>query len=259
MAEQTLVGGLRAVEMYYRSVREISSGSAAFLQTQTRLNTPNMGVLMPEAYRELCDFTNQSVALFGLELVQTLDAIKKFEDRDVPFRWVSVYMPVNYLREEKAERGIMGYIERYRIDSNRLCFELPDKLLLETGGGAAENISKLRNRGFHFMLSGFGAASTPMMRLSDFAVDYVLMSPEVTTYLGRDERSDNAVKSMITFAKDMGAEPIADGVVNASQAEALFEFECNYCTGTLAGKYTQERYIRRRGDDADNDDDEAQE
>ena len=253
MAEQTLVGGLRAVEMYYRSVREISSGSAAFLQSQTRLNTPSMGVLMPEAYRELCDFTNQSVALFGLELVQALDAIKKFEDRDVPFRWLSVYMPINFLRDEKAERGIIGYMERYRIDSNRVCFELPDKLLDENSGAAADNIQKLRNRGFHFMLDNFGAGSTPMMRLSDFAVDYVLMSGEVTTYLGRDSRADNAVKSMITFAKDMGAEPIADGVINAAQAETLFEFECNYCTGALAGKYTQERYIRRRGDDADED------
>ncbi len=257
MAEQTLVGGLRAVEMYYRSVREISSGSAAFLQTQTRLNTPDMGVLMPEAYRELCDFTNQSVALFGLEIVQALDAIKKFDDREVPFRWLSVYMPVNYLREEKAERGIIGYMERYKIDSNRLCFELPDKLLNETSGVAADNIQKLRNRGFHFMLGGFGAASTPMMRLSDFPVDFVLMSGEVTTYLGRDSRSDNAVKSMITFARDMGAEPIADGVVNANQAEMLFELECNYCTGTLAGKYTQERYVRRRGDEQA-DDEEAQ-
>ena len=252
MAEQQmLVGGLRAVELYYRSVREISSGSAAFIQSQTRLNTPDMGVLMPEAYRELCDYTNQSVALFGLELVQALDAHNKFEDREVAFHWLSVYMPVNFLRDEKAERGIMGYMERYKINSNRICFELPDKLLDETDGTAAENIKKLRNRGFHFMLDNFGAASTPMMRLSDFAVDYVLMSAEVTTYLGRDERSDNAVKSMIGFARDMGAEPIADGVVNAKQAETLFEFECNYCTGSLAGKYTQERYVRRRGDEDD--------
>lgn len=257
MAEQTLVGGLRAVELYYRNVREISSGLAAFIQSQTRLNTPDMGVLMPEAYRELCDYTNQSVALFGLELVQVLDAHNKFEDREVGFNWLSVYMPVNFLKDEKAEKGIMGYMERYKINSNRICFELPDKLLSETDGAAAENIKKLRNRGFHFMLENFGAASTPMMRLSDFAVDYVLMSPEVTNYLGRDTRSDNAVKSMISFAHDMGAEPIADGVVNAGQAEMLFEFECSYCTGMLAGKYTQERYIRRRGDDdAETDDKE---
>ncbi len=247
--EQTLVGGLRAVELYYRSVREISSGSAAFIQSQTRLNTPDMGVLMPEAYRELCDYTNQCTALFGLELVQALDAINRFIDREVAFHWLSVYMPVNFLRDEKAEKGIMGYAERYKIQPNQICFELPEKLLDEKSGAASENIKKLRNRGFHFMLDNFGAASTPMMRLSDFAVDYVLMSAEVTNYLGRDERSDNAVKSMIQFANDMGAEPIADGVVNIKQAETLFEFECNYCTGSLAGKYTQERYIRRRGDD----------
>ncbi|MBR1751816.1 MAG: EAL domain-containing protein [Ruminococcus sp.] len=251
MEEQTLVGGLRAVELYYRSVRDISTGQTAFLQSQTRLNTPDMGVMMPESYRELCDYTNQCVALFGLELVQALETHNKFISRDVDFRWLSVYMPVAFLKDEKAEKGILGYTERYKIQTNRLCFELPEKLLDETDGLAAENIKKLRNRGFHFMLTGFGASSCPMMRLSDFAVDYVLMSAEVTTYLGRDERSDNAVRSMITFAKEMGAEPVADGVVNSRQAETLFEFDCNFCTGSLAGKYTQERYIRRRGDDDD--------
>ena len=256
MAEQTLVGGLRAVELYYRSVRDISTGQAAFLQSQTRLNTPDMGVMMPEAYRELCDYTNQCVSLFGLELVQALETHNKFVDRDVDFRWLSVYMPVAFLKDEKAEKGILGYMQRYKIQTNRICFELPEKLLDETDGAASENIKKLRNRGFHFMLTGFGASSCPMMRLSDFAVDHVLMSAEVTNYLGRDERSDGAVRSMIAFAKEMGAEPIADGVVNAKQAETLFEFDCNYCTGSLAGKYTQERYIRRRGDDNEEDNDE---
>ena len=37
------VDGVRAVEMYYRVIRDISSGSCAFYQSQTRLNTPGMG------------------------------------------------------------------------------------------------------------------------------------------------------------------------------------------------------------------------
>jgi len=30
------------------------------------------------------------------------------------------------------------------------------------------------------------------------------------------------------------------------QAEILYEFECHYCAGELAGKYMAERYIRRK-------------
>ena len=45
--KQTTVNGVRAIELYYRVIREISSGATAFFQSQTRLNTPGLGTLMP--------------------------------------------------------------------------------------------------------------------------------------------------------------------------------------------------------------------
>ena len=85
-----------------------------------------------------------------------------------------------------------------------------------------------------------------MMRLSDFSVDYVMLSPEVSNYIGKSERSDNAARSIISFVNELGSEPIADGVFNSKQAELLYSFECSYCAGSLAGKYMTERYVRGR-------------
>ena len=73
-----------------------------------------------------------------------------------------------------------------------------------------------------------------------------MLSPEITQYLGKDTRSESAVKSLIDFVSDLGAEPIADGITNVLQAETLYGFECQYCAGSLAGKYAAERFIRRK-------------
>ena len=94
------------------------------------------------------------------------------------------------------------------------------------------------------MLTDFGSISSPIMKLSEFEVDYVMLSPEITQYLGKDERSDSAVKSLIDFVSGLVAEPIADGISNVRQAESLYEFECEYCAGSLAGSYKAERFIR---------------
>lgn len=244
----TTVGGLRAVELLYRAVREISSGSTEFYQSQTRLNAPKLGVLTPEKYRDVCEMTNQSTKLFILEFNQALDAYNTFVERELNFRWLSVYMPVRFLKEKRAEKYAMECCTKYNVPTNRICFELSENLLIETDGIVSDTIQNLRNRGFHFMLSNFGDNSCPMMRLSDFSVDYVLLSPEVSNYIGRGERSDSAVKSIIGFVNDMGAEPIADGVFNAQQAEKLYEFECSFCAGSLAGKYMAEKYVKRKSD-----------
>ena len=96
------------------------------------------------------------------------------------------------------------------------------------------------------MLMDFGSISSPIMKLSEYEVDHVMLSPELTQYIGKDERSDSAVKSLIDFVTGLGAEPVADGISNVHQAEILYEFECRYCAGELSGKYMAERYIRRK-------------
>ena len=243
---QTTVGGLRAVEMQYRSIREIPGGHTAFYQSQTRLNSPKLGVLTPEKFRDVCEMTNQSSKLFELELIQALDACNTFIEREIAFNWLSLHMPVRCLREQRTIRMINERCSQKEIPTSKVCFELAVNLLEETDGEASDTINKMRNLGYHFMLADFGESSCPMMRLSDFSVDYVMLSPEVSNYIGKSERSDNAVRSIISFVNELGSEPIADGVFNSKQAELLYSFECSYCAGSLAGKYMTERYVRGR-------------
>ena len=245
-AAQTNVGGLRAVELQYRAVREISGGHVAFYQSQTRLNAPQLGILMPEQFRPVAEMTNQALKLFYLEMSQALEAAKKFTEREMGYKWISVYMPVRYLTERDAVKAATALCERFEVPTSRICFELSERLLTAEEPEIPNTIVSMRNVGFHFMLTGFGGSNCPLMRLSEFPVEYVMLSPEVTHFIGRSERADNAVKSIVDFVNDLEAEAIADGVRSSKQAETFYTFSCSYCAGSLAGKYMAERYVRRR-------------
>ncbi len=242
------VDGLRAVELLFRPIRDIASGTPAFLHSQTRLNAPTMGVLTPEQFRPVTEVTTQCIELFWLELQQALDSVKIFDEREISFQWLSVYMPPRFLRESGAERKLVERFAMNKIPTNRICFEMSGALFQEDPS-VGLTIRNLRNRGFHLMLSGFGGADCPMMRLADYPVDYVMLSPELAPYLERDERGEGAVRSIVSFVSDLEAEPIADGVRTSHQAELLHSFECAYCAGTLAGHYLQARYMRSKSDE----------
>lgn len=243
------VGGVRAIELQYRVIREIVSGQPAFYQSRTQLNTPGLGTLMPENFREVAEITKQCIELFRLELTQLIEAQKKFEARDLVYGWVSVHMPVRFLLASDADRILTEFCEKLEVSTTHVCFALPEHLLTESAENAGDIIRTMRAKGFHFMLTNFAAEGCPLMRLADLPVDYVLMSPEITHYIGRNERADNAVHSVIDFVEDLGAKAIADGVMNVRQAEALHSAGCSYIAGELAGKYMAERYIRSRSED----------
>ena len=243
---QTDVGGLRAVEMLYRGIREIESGSLAFFQSSTRLNTPGLGTLVQETFRPVAELSKQCISLFELELTQAMEAARKFKERDFYFKWLSVYMPMKYLEERASETKLVSYFDEAGIDSNRVCFELSPTILTEGTAQVSRVIGNLRNRGYHFLISDFGGMGSPLMKLSEFPVDYVILSRELTGYIGKSERSNAALHSVVQFVDGLGADAIADGITNATQAEILFQAECRYVAGPLSGKYTSERYIRKK-------------
>ena len=243
---ETTVGGLRAIETYYRGIREISSGSTRFFQSESILNTPLMGTMHPENYRGVADLSTQADAIFELTLNQVIESYEKFVKKDYIFDWISIYTPIRTIKKRDMEKYLIALFEQKKLDTNRLCLEVPSSLLFEEDGVAAEMIQNIRNRGFHVMLTNFGESNFPFMKLSEFAVDFVMLSPKILSYLEGDERSATAVHSLVQFADSLDASVIADGVSTVSQAETLFECECSYVAGPISGKYMKERYFNKK-------------
>jgi len=154
-----------------------------------------------------------------------------------------VFMPVSTLISLKTEYKLMAFCDRYEVSPNRICFALPEKLLAEDNPNINQTITNIRHRGFHFMLTNFGGNGCPFMKLSEIDVDYVMLSPDVTYYLGRNERADTAVKSIVSFISTLDCETVADGVFGSRQAEKLYTFGCNYCSGNVSGNYVSKSEI----------------
>jgi len=246
---ETLVGGLRAVELLYRGIREFETGETTFLQSKTRLNTPSLGTIMPESYRGVAELSDQAITLFELELTQVLETGIRLRERDFYYKWISLYMPMRFLGSSSAQNWLMQMMDTAEMDTNRICFELPPDLLVEGERKHMNNVEQLRNRGFHFLMPEFGGTSCPLMKLALYPVDYVMMSQEIIGYLNKGDRGSLAVDSVVNFIDGLGAEPIADGVSTSNQAELLYRSKCRYGAGNLAGKYVQERYLRKKKDE----------
>lgn len=234
---QTTVDGLRAVELNFRPLRDIATGRSVCYLARTQLNTPGLGTLMPETFRPAAETSGKSAELFSLEMLQIVESIRAIDESDRQCQWISQDMPLSLLRDRAAVAGVEKICEQFSVSHGRLCFAIPEETLDEKDDRAAKNVALMRKLGFHVMLTGFGESGCPFIQLSELLVDYVMLSPSLTLSLGKSERSDQAVRSIISFINDLESEPVADGVRTASQAEALYSFGCNYCAGHLSGEY----------------------
>lgn len=247
--ENTTVDGVRAIELMYRAIRRTDDDGQAFYRTNMRLNSPNMGTMMPDRYLSVLDSTDRCISVFNLALVQLIQASEKFSERGIDFKWCSMYMPLRLLRKNDCQKTVSEIIGEYSIFPENICFELPVSLLYEEDGCCAESIRNMRKRGFHFMLPGVGGDGFPLMKLADFELDYILLDSRLTDMLGVSERSDSCVKSIISFISELDAEPVADGVSSSEQTAKLYDLECSFYTGDYAGNYMLERFVRKKSGD----------
>ena len=243
MNGNSTVDGVRAVELFYRPIKNTDSGRVTFLQSQTRLNSPVMGTLMPADYLPVAQLSDQCLSIFKLALVQLLQALGKFHEREVDVDWASVFMPARFLRQTEAPRIATDYCDKFGVKYERVCFELSPDVLDESDSSSADNVALMRRQGFHFLLTGFGTEDFKMLK-----VDNIMLDGSVAQVLGKSDRYDTCVNSLLNFVFDLNAEVIADGITDDKQVKKLSGMQCLYYSGEKAGKYIAERYVRNRNE-----------
>lgn len=248
LGENSTVDGVRAVELFYRPIKNTDSGRVTFLQSQTRLNSPAMGTLMPADYLPVAQLSHRCVSIFKLALVQLLQALGKFHEREVDVDWASVFMPARFLRQTEAPRVVADYCDKFGVKYERVCFELSPDVLDEADSTAADNVALMRRQGFHFLLTGFGTEGFKMLKTAEFKVDNIMLDGSVAQVLGKSDRYDTCVNSLLNFVFDLNAEVIADGITDDKQVKQLSGMQCLYYSGENAGKYIAERYVRNRNE-----------
>ncbi len=234
---QTTVGGLRAVELSFRPTLDIQGGTNIGFISRTHLNTPGLGILMPEVYRPVADSSGLSGELFELELMQLMEAVKGLTESSVIFKWVSIRIPIGVLKDGGSAEQADKMCQKYAVATNEIAFVVPPEVLLDTSEDVVKGISRLRRHGYHMILPDFGDNGCPFLKLSELEVDYAFIAPSVIAQVAQKDRTDKAVEGIIGYIKSMGVEPVADGVKNSTQAETLYGLGCNYCAGPLPGDY----------------------
>lgn len=250
----TTVDGVRAIEMRYRSIWSSGSKETAFYQSSIRLNSPNMGVLLPERFMPVLEADDRCISVFKLALLQTLKAADKFTDRELDFEWISVFMPLRLLCKKDCVNILKDFTGMVGASPEKICFEVSALHIDTDDDNCRESMKMLRRNGFHTMLTNVGGDGFPLIRLAGLEPEYVMMNEDITRMLGTDDRSDTCVKSVISFINSLDAEPVAAGIRSAETAEKLYDYECFFYTGDensgdCGGKFLSERFIRRRNQD----------
>ena len=131
---------------------------------------------------------------------------------------------------------IMAKLKEYKIQPNKICFEITETAAIANLNQATAFVQKLKDLGCYFALDDFGAGLSSFAYLKTLPVDYL----KIDGMFVKDIHNDNVSRAMVNAINDMGhvlgKQTIAEYVENERILSVLKEIGVDYAQGFHSGK-----------------------
>lgn len=122
------------------------------------------------------------------------------------------------------------------VSMNALYLELTESLFMKRSDAIAGNFAALVKMGANFAIDDFGTGYSNLSYLKDFPIRQLKIDRSFVNGLPDEQNSIAIVRAVITMAKSLNIEVLAEGVENKRQCDMLIEMGCDKMQGYYLGR-----------------------
>ena len=112
-----------------------------------------------------------------------------------------------------------------------LRLEVTESLLMDQQPFIADSMTELRAMGVRIDLDDFGTGYSSLSYLHQFPIDTLKIDRSFVQRMGNTEEGLEIVNTILSLAKSLDMEVVAEGVETAEQLEILRKLHCSYAQG----------------------------
>jgi sensor c-di-GMP phosphodiesterase-like protein len=114
-------------------------------------------------------------------------------------------------------------------------FEITERGMVEEGSALAE-FDWLHQQGIEIAIDDFGTGHSALIYLERFSMDYLKIDRGFVNSIGRDTVTAPVLDAVISLAKKLKMQTVAEGVETAEQLHFLQEQDVNFMQGYYFSK-----------------------
>jgi len=150
------------------------------------------------------------------------------EKRMVP---VAVNLSRMDLMNERMTERIFTEIQETKVPKQYFRYEIIESAYTIISTQGEEFLESLRQQGVQIFLDDFGTGVSTFETVRDYTFDALKLDMGFVKKIGKDQKSDAIVVSIIDLAHRMGMKVVAEGIENQQQSDFLRAHGCDYLQG----------------------------
>ena len=231
----------RAIErnefrLYYQPMVSLDTGRIAGFEGLVRWQHPQRGLIGPAAFVPIAEETGLIIPIGRWVLKEACRQMRQWQERFPATHDLTI--SVNLSGKQFAQARLVEDVDQALRESGlapgRLRLEITESAVMEDAPSAMAMIDQLRGLNVKIDIDDFGTGYSSLSYLQRFEADQLKIDRSFVSNIVGD-RGENAeiVRTIVTLARHLGMEAVAEGVETQDQLRMLRELGCGSVQGFL--------------------------
>jgi len=245
--EQFITDGMKKAldegqfQVYYQPQYELTTEKMVGAEALVHWIHPEKGFLSPRDFIPLFEKNGFITDLDQYVWNCVCRDIRNWVDRGhLPIR-----ISVNVSREDiylpNLDKILLNTVKRHGLTPEHIHLEITETAYTKNPSQLIEVVENLKRLGFIIEMDDFGSGYSSLNMLSELPVDVLKLDMRFLQNQATEENSTDILAFIISLAKWMNLDVIAEGVETVEQVKILRHMDCNYVQGYYYSKPLAEK------------------
>ncbi len=226
----------RELFLHYQPQVNIHTGTITGVEALLRWRHPRLGLVSPAKFIPLAEDTNLILPIGEWVLREACAQAHAWQDAGLPPLRMGVNLSARQFRQPDLAGTVRRILDETGFDPKRLDIELTESTLVQNPEAAAEILTGLETLGVQISIDDFGTGYSSLSYLKRLPIDILKIDQSFVRDIATDPDDAAIVIAIITLARALGIQTIAEGVETREQAQFLRKHGCEAMQGFYFSK-----------------------
>jgi diguanylate cyclase (GGDEF)-like protein len=222
--------------LHYQPQFDLGTGKISGIEALLRWNNPELGSVTPDEFIPVAEEIGVILQIGEWVLRTACRQARAWQDEGLPEVRVGVNVSCLQFTQPNFVALVGEVLNDTGLEARRLELEITESLLMKNEEWTSRLLTELRALGVSVAIDDFGIGYSSLGRLNDFPVNRLKIDRSFVQGVDNMGRPAALVAAILSMAKALGLDVVAEGVEDFNQLLHLQDQHCNEVQGYLLSK-----------------------
>lgn len=224
-------------QVHFQPIISLENYRISGFEALIRWKHPENGLISPLKFIPIAEETGLIIPIGKWVLHEACKQVREWQlnyPTDPPLS-ISVNLSGVQFSDPTMIDNIKNVLADTGLDAASLKIEITESAIIENIEAAAEILNRIKELGIKISLDDFGTGYSSLSYLHRFPIDTLKIDRSFITAMNMEKNAE-IVSTILTLAKNLGMDVIAEGVETREQILQLMGMKCEYVQGFMLSK-----------------------